>query len=428
MSRPGCLRPLLSDNSGEMVAVTGGWEALGQSGLSQGPIIDWIPLPKGSTLMHLPDRPGLARRRSTGQVGPVPGAHTLAVAAVLPVGYLRLQLPAHQRRQDQPSPTLPLYGYTAVADRDGEIVVAARLSDDFAPWTGPRPGSAVVAAEVTRLQRQMPRSRVVAQLSICALEHNCLTAQNTFLGYGEGALPTSAACNADCLGCISLQTDSGAPASQPRMGRAPSAEDLVAVGAQHLERAGKAGSPGMVSFGQGCEGEPLLRERQLMRVASELSESFPSATIHINTNGSRPEALRRLMRAGVNSCRISVFSFDQRLFEAYYRPRGYTIDDVLGSCRVAAEMGAQLTINLLTFPGISDSPEEAAGTVRRLLELEVGQLQLRSLNVDPLWLLDRVPELPPGIGIGRLVDLIRSSVPRLALGNFTRPLAPAAAR
>ncbi|MHB8395225.1 MAG: radical SAM protein [Candidatus Dormibacteria bacterium] len=427
MTRPGSLRPLLSDKSGEMVVAAGGWEALGQSCRSLLPIDRWIPLPEGSTLMHLPDRPGLARRRSTGEIGRIPGEHTLAVAAVLPVGYLRLQLPAHQRCPDRPPRTLPLYGYTAVADRGGEIVVAAQRSDDFAPWTGPRPGPSAVAAEVGRLQRQMPRSRVVAQLSICALEHNCLTAQNTFLGSGEGALPTSAACNADCLGCISLQTDSGAPAAQPRMNRAPTAQDLLAVGTQHLKRAQSAGESGMVSFGQGCEGEPLLRERQLLEVAVELRAGFPGATIHINTNGSRPESLRRLMEAGVNSCRISVFSFGQELFEAYYRPRGYTIQEVLASCRVAAEMGAQLTINLLTFPGVSDSPGEAAQTVQRLRELEVGQLQLRSLNVDPLWLLDRIPELPTGIGMDRLVDLIKSSVPRLAMGNFTRPLASAVA-
>jgi wyosine [tRNA(Phe)-imidazoG37] synthetase (radical SAM superfamily) len=409
-----------------MVVAPPGWEAIGQSGRRSVPLHDWIPMPPGTTLMHLPDRLALGRRCSSGEVLPIRGRHPLAVAAVLPVGYLRLLLPAHQRAAATEVRTLPLYGYAAVADQDGEVVVAAARSDDFAPWTGPRPGPEKLAVAVGRLQRQLSRSRVIAQLSVCALQHNCLTAQNTFLGSGEGALPTSAACNADCLGCISLQTDSGAPASQPRIARAPTAEDLIAVGSQHLERASKAGMPGMVSFGQGCEGEPILRERALLGVVRELRRRFPLATLHINTNGSRPLALDRLMAAGLNSCRISVFSFEQELFAAYYRPRGYDIQDVLESCRTARRRGAQLTVNLLTFPGVTDTAEEAERTMSTLEQLQVQQLQLRSLNVDPLWLLDRIPEMPAGLGMGQLVELLRARLPRLSLGNFTRPLPEAA--
>jgi pyruvate-formate lyase-activating enzyme len=268
----------------------------------------------------------------------------------------------------------------------------------------------------------MPRSRVVAQLTVCALQHSCLTAQNTFLRWFEGALPTSAACNADCLGCISLQTDSGAPAPQPRIRRAPTTQDLIEVGSYHLEGARERGEPGMVSFGQGCEGEPLLRERALRPVVAELHRRFAASTIHINTNGSRPAALGRLISSGLNSCRISVFSFRQELFEAYYRPRGYSIEEVMECARVARREGAQLTINLLTFPGVSDSPEELELTIRTLTSLEVEQLQLRSLNVDPHWLLGRMPRLGAGIGLERMAERLRLELPELRLGNFTRPL------
>lgn len=426
MSSPVALRPLLSDDSGEMVVAPPGWEAIGQSGREHLPISRWIPLPAGSTMMHLPDRLALARSIRSSTVAPLPGRYRLPVAAVLPVGYLRLLLPSHRYQPGLPARTLPLYGYTAAADLDGQVVVAASRSDDFAPWMGRRPTRSRLEQEVDRLQREQPRSRVVAQLSVCALEHNCLTAQNTFFGRGEGALPTSAACNADCLGCISLQTDSGTPASQPRMGRAPSAADLIAVASQHLNRAQAAGEPGMVSFGQGCEGEPLLRERELLEVATELRRQFGSATIHINTNGSRPQALRRLFEAGVNSCRISVFSFQQELFAAYYRPRGYSIEDVMASCRTAVASHAQLTINLLTFPGVTDAPDQVDLTVSCLRELQVRQLQWRSLNVDPLWLLERLPHLEKGVGLERLMEKVRVSLPGLAMGNFTRPLAGSA--
>jgi pyruvate-formate lyase-activating enzyme len=371
--------------------------------------------------MHLPQRQALGRRRGSGAVEPVADG-ALAVAAVLPVGHLRLLFPAYAATGPTPPPTLPLYGYAAVAERDGEVVVAASRSDEFSPWTGRRPSRARLAAEVEQAQRQMARSRLIAQLSVCALQHNCLTAQNTFLRRFEGALPTSAACNADCLGCISLQTDSGAPTPQPRIPRAPTAEDLIEVGSYHLEGARARGEAGMVSFGQGCEGEPLLRERVLRQVALELSHRFPGATVHINTNGSRPAALRRLIGAGVNSCRISVFSFRQELFAAYYRPRGYSIEDVLECARVARRGGAQLTINLLTFPGVSDTPEEVALTLRMVQDLEVEQVQLRSLNADPLWLMSRLPALGRGIGLEVLVETLRQELPSTRLGNFTRPV------
>ena len=376
--------------------------------------------------MHLPERQALGRRPGKGSIEPIADG-ALAVAAVLPVGYLRLLFPAYAPTGRLPPPTLPLYGYAAVAELDGEVVVAAARSDDYSPWTGPRPSRDRLAAAVEQGQRQMSRSRVIAQLSVCALQHNCLTAQNTFLRRFEGALPTSAACNADCLGCISLQTDSGAPTPQPRMPRAPTAEDLIEVGSYHLEGARERGEEGMVSFGQGCEGEPLLREWALRPVARELRRRYPGSTVHINTNGSRPAALQRLIRAGANSCRISVFSFRQELFSAYYRPRGYAIDDVLACARVARQSGAQLTINLLTFPGVSDNPEEVALTSRTLRDLEVEQLQLRSLNADPLWLLSRLPDLAEGIGLERLVETLRREVPAVRLGNFTRPLPVAAA-
>lgn len=421
----GRLRPLLSDATGELRLAPNGWEAVGQSGQELRPLSSWIPLPPRSTLMHLPERQALGRRRGSGAVEAIEDG-ALAVAAVLPVGHLRLLFPAYAViRRDAP-PTLPLYGYAAVAALEGEVVVAASRSDAFSPWTGRRPSDTRMRAAVEQAQRQLPRSRVVAQLSVCALQHNCLTAQNTFLRRFEGALPTSAACNADCLGCISLQTDSGAPTPQPRIARAPTADDLIEVGSYHLDGARALGSAGMISFGQGCEGEPLLRERALRPVAVELRRRFPGSTIHINTNGSRPAALRRLIAAGVNSCRISVFSFRQDLFAAYYRPRGYSIEEVLECARVARRGGAQLTVNLLTFPGVTDSPAEFALTLRVLRELEVEQLQLRSLNVDPQWLLSRLPHLEPGIDLDRLVRTLRRELPDLGLGNFTRPLAKSA--
>ncbi|MGH3287267.1 MAG: radical SAM protein, partial [Streptosporangiaceae bacterium] len=368
--------------------------------------------PQGTTLMHLPGSRGLGLD-PRGRLGDLPG---MAVAAVLPVGFLRLLLPAYRPEPQGDQRTLPLYGYTAVAESDGQLLVAALTSDKYSPWTGHRPSPAQIQRSVTRLQRRLPRSRVVAQLSICAVKHNCLTAQNTFLGRFEGALPTSAACNADCLGCISLQTDSGAPAPQPRLPRAPTGAELLEVAGLHLQAARRRGEPGMVSFGQGCEGEPLLRERALRPVVAELRRSFPEATLHINTNGSRPAALGRLFESGLNSCRISVFSFRQELFAAYYRPRGSSIEEVKECARVARRAGAQLALNLLTFPGVSDTPSEIDLTATQVEDLRVDQVQLRNLNVDPRWLLQRIPDQEPGVGLEHLRSRLRQQLPALRLG------------
>src|SRR6185436_6301724 len=97
---------------------------------------------------------------------------------------------------------------------------------------------------------------LLRQLKTCALEYRCFTAQNTFYGRDEGAIPASSGCNARCVGCISDQPPEGPPASHQRIEDAPLAEEMARVGIRHLrEASGRV----MVSFCQGCEGEPLTR-------------------------------------------------------------------------------------------------------------------------------------------------------------------------
>ena len=54
----------------------------------------------------------------------------------------------------------------------------------------------------------------------------------------------------------------------------------------------------MVSFGQGCEGEPLTRWREIERAIRRVRAGTRRGSLHANTNGSVPGALRRLVRAG----------------------------------------------------------------------------------------------------------------------------------
>ena len=376
---------------------------------------DVIPLPEGATVAHLPGR------RAIGVDGggrPVElDDRWLPVAAILPVGHLRTLLPAS--RPLPGSSRLPLFGYAAVAERDGELVVAAMATDRFEWWEPSRHGTAGLAPAIKAARRALPGNRLVDHLARCALEYRCYTAQNTFLRRYEGALPASPACNADCLGCISLQSDGAVPAPQERMGFAPSRDELAGLADHFLEGDDAA----IISFGQGCEGEALTRGRALVEATAAIRRRHPSATIHVNTNGSRPRVLEQMVEAGCDSVRISAISFTDPVFRAYYRPVGYGLDEVLECGRIVKRAGGQLCLNLLTFPGITDTPPELERTVAACAEMGVDQVQWRSLNVDHDWLIEELPPMADGIGMAATLETIRRRLPGVAHGNFTRPVA-----
>jgi pyruvate-formate lyase-activating enzyme len=386
-------------NGRELVALTAG---------------ELLPLPEEATLTHLPGRRPLAVA-ADGSAVEVDG-DWLAVAAVLPVGHLRTLLPATVRERG--ARRLPLYGYTAVAEHDGDLMCAAVRTDSFAWWQPDRYGRADLPAAVESARIALPGNRLVDHLAHCAMENRCYTAQNTFHRRYEGALPASPACNADCLGCISLQSDGEVPAPQDRMRFAPTADELVALADWHLGGADAA----IVSFGQGCEGEALTRDDALVEATRRIRTRYPDATIHINTNGSKPHVLERLIDAGLNSVRISAISFNDAIFRPYYRPIGYGLDDVVACGRLMHERAGQVCLNLLTFPGVTDVAEEIEATILACQAMHVGQVQWRSLNVDHDWLLDVLPQLAPGIGLRAAHQRIRQRLPGVEHGNFTRPV------
>jgi pyruvate-formate lyase-activating enzyme len=379
---------------------------------------DLIPLPEGAALAHLPGRRalGLDRRGRPEEAG----EPWLPVAAILPVGYLRTLLPASAPRPG--AQRLPLFGYTAVAERDGALLAAALPTDAFAWWQPRRYAPADLPSTVGAARRALPGNRLVDHLAVCALSNRCYTAQNTFLRRYEGALPASPACNADCLGCISLQSDGAVPAPQERMGFAPTAAELADLAGYFLEGEEAA----IVSFGQGCEGEPLTRGRTLVEATARIRERHPAATIHVNTNGSRPRVLERMAEAGCNSVRISAISFTDSVFRAYYRPIGYGLEDVIASARVMKRAGGQVCLNLLTFPGLTDAPSELEATAAACREMGVDQVQWRTLNVDHDWLAAELPTAEPGIGLPAALRTLGERLPGVEHGNFTRPRAAVA--
>ena len=142
------------------------------------------------------------------------------------------------------------------------------------------------------------RTACCAQVALCSRDYGCFTAQNVFLERGEAALPVSPKCNARCVGCISEQDDgNGAVAAGAHRRRNRCARSRR-VAVHHLERV----EDGIVSFGQGCEGEPLLRSITIARAIERIREQRSNGTINLNTNGSMPDALRAVSTLDYRRC------------------------------------------------------------------------------------------------------------------------------
>ncbi len=387
-----------------------------------------VPLPEGATLTMLPGRRPVGLDPETGALVVLRearvGRRTIvphAVGATLPPGWTRTLLPAAARpalATVADAPALPQWAYTAAGFGRGPVAWALH-TDRRRHWSARAHSTPDLPALVERTLAESANP-IYRQLARCALEWRCFTAQNTFYARDEGAIPSSAACNAACIGCLSEQEEGMPPASHERIVRAPSAEEMAEVAVRHLARArGRV----MVSFGQGCEGEPLVRWKEIERAIRLVRARTRRGSLHANTNGSLPAALGRLVRAGLDSVRISLNSASPDLYAAYYRPTGYTLSDVVRAIRVAKEGGAYVALNLLTFPGVTDREGEAERLCRLVARAAVDQVQTRPLAIDP----DVYMEVARGrgaggraLGIPALVEALRAARPGLVVGNFSR--------
>ncbi len=364
-----------------------------------------IPLPPGAIVSMLPGRsPTIAGGRT------VPRRTALGV--LLPAGYTRTLLPAFQRKTD--APQLPLFGYTFACVVDDELAVAAMRTDEGEDWQPRRFAEGELEGILAQRLAVDPRNRTLAQLSVCARDYGCFTAQNVFLERGEAALPVAPKCNAACVGCISeLDAGSAIPSPQTRIAFEPEVADLVRIGVHHLERV----EDGIVSFGQGCEGEPLLRSTAIAEAIERIRAQRANGTLNCNTNGSLPKALLRLIGAGLGAVRVSLNSFRPQVYAAYYRPTGYTLENVLESVALAADAGLRVSLNLLTHPGVTDERAEIEAMEAFLRAHPVALVQTRTLNIDPDVYFARVGR--PVDPLGMRAALGRIAALGIALGNFT---------
>ena len=337
-----------------------------------------IPLPAGSELFLLPGREPLGGDARTGELCAVAGA--TAVAAFLAPAHTQLLTPAY--RAAGGAPRLPLFAYTAVGWHRGRYYVpAVRVDPDRRQDIGEF-DQREIARRARALKARHGANRLWQHLLGCALCSGCPAARNLVMGRWEAPLPTSPACNARCLGCLSLQPpDSCCPATQERIAFSPTVAEILEVAVPHLEPAPRA----VASFGQGCEGEPLLVAPLIEAAVRAIRARTARGTLNLNTNASRPAALGRILDAGLDSVRVSLNSARPELYRAYARPRGYGFEDVVESMRAVRRRGKFLSINYFVFPGVTDDPAEWAAFRKLLREVRPDLIQWRNLNLDPAW-------------------------------------------
>jgi len=408
--------PLVARKDGALLDVPGYTAAVDDGRVRTARPTDFVPMPKGSLLLTLPGRSALAfdgDRRVV--LEDLDGVHVDAMAVALPLGFTRGLLPAYESRLD--APTLPLYGYTAAAWDGTRIVAAALSTDSLESWSPAKHDDEHVLAGIAARVAEFGNTGLMRQLTRCATEYGCYTAQNVFLRAGEAAIPVSPACNARCIGCISAQDpDAGFDSAQERVRSTPSTGDIVALAVEHLNGGGD-----IVSFGQGCEGEPLLAAPRIAEAIREIRGRTAAGVVHCNTNASSARALALLIDAGLQSVRVSLNSARPAAYGAYYRPRGYGFEDVCKSLQVASDAGIVISLNLLTHPGVTDEPDEIRCFERLLHDYSISMVQTRTLNVDPAEYFAAVGRpIQRPLGMDAWLARLASNFPNVRIGNFTR--------
>jgi pyruvate-formate lyase-activating enzyme len=410
------LTALYADAAGRIYDAPG-YQAVGRCGATTTPLAlaDAIPLPAGADLMYLPGRTALAGH--DGRIAPI-AAPLLAVAAMLPAGYTRTQLPAYENQDG--APLLPLYGYTAVGMHQDKFYAAAIHSDTDTKWQPRRYNTAALAGKITKVRRDLPGNRLVDHLAHCSLAWHCSTAQNLFYRRWEAGIPVSPACNADCLGCISLQSADCCPAPQSRIAFVPTVAEVAAVGCYHLTGAPEP----IISFGQGCEGEPALAADTIAAAVRSIRSRTGRGAVNINTNAGFTDGIKQIVDSGLDHMRVSIISARPAVYQAYYRGN-YPLEAVAQSISYAKRRGVYVALNMLLLPGLNDAPEELAAWQDFIAATGVDMIQLRNLNIDPDLFWRTIP-LPaaPGVGVKEFLARLGRQFPGVRFGSFSRYIAP----
>ena len=388
---------------------------------------DLILMPEFSKLFYFPKCSPVGINPDTGKAEIVREIKTggkaqkcYAVAAFLEPGFVRSHLPAADySKKDY---ILPMWGYTAVGFKEEDYKVAGFRIEYNHRWDPANYDDTYLIDAIDRYQEKYTDTPLVSHLVDCAANNHCFAAKNLFMGRWEAPLPVSRSCNASCLGCLSLQEDDITRSSHFRISFTPKVEEIVSLAVNHLEHAEEA----IASFGQGCEGEPLTEYRLIRDSIKEIRRQTGKGTVNLNTNGSWPERVREIAEAGLDSIRISLNSARKPFYNAYYRPRGYTFEDVLSSIKIATGMGLYTMINYLVFPGVSDQEDEIEALGELIKNTGLNFIHFKNLNIDPELYLSKMPLTDsPARGMKKMSELIKKDFPNIKLGYFNQPVSNA---
>ncbi len=379
---------------------------------------EMIPLPEGASLTLIPHSVPIGINRK-GKFAPLrvnpysnEKERVYPVGALLPQGFTRLLLPGSL----DGSSDLPLLGYTAVGVKNGQIYAAAVQTDEHRRWHPEYFNTPDLEEKVEEVSKRYPSNRIIRQLSGCALEYGCFTAQNIFYGRWEGGIPVSPACNAQCLGCISLQESECCPSPQQRIDFIPTDKEIVELALFHFSHP----KAEIISFGQGCEGEPSLQADLIADAMKQIRSNTAKGTININTNAGYFAGIKKLCDNGLDAARVSLISATPEHYHAYYRPKTYTLEDVKQSLKYAAARGVFVSLNYLVFPGFSDTEQEINNLINLVKSTGIRMIQLRNLNIRPELFFEAIPSDNEPLGMLHMINSLKEELPGVALGNYSR--------
>lgn len=381
-------------------------------------------LPEGSEIMYLPDRAPVLFNNKTKKYEVVefnpydPGERIFAVSAFNSPGYVITLNSAYEEKEG--AKPLPLFSYGAVGLIGDDFVSAVYQVDkedrqdlDLMPIEGVKSG-------LDKKLEIYPENRLIYHLKKCALEWGCPAAKNFFLSRYEAPLPTSRICNANCLGCISLQRDKFISSCQNRIDFTPKPHEIAEVALSHI----KAVEKSIVSFGQGCEGDPLLAWETILPAVEIIRKETDMGTINMNTNGSLPHVMEKLFKAGMDSIRVSMNSARKEYYLKYFRPK-YEFEDVLKTIETARKYDVHVSINYLNMPGFTDLEPEVEALEKLIEKYDINFIQWRNLNYDPklyfkqIFHGEKINE--KAMGIPGLIKRLKEKYPKLAHGYFNPP-------
>ena len=385
---------------------------------------DLIEVPEGSDLFAVPDRDPVGYDRATGRLVRITeyrGIPVRPAAVFMAPAHTATWWSAFSKRKE--ATILPLFAYTAIGwKRDRFVAAGLRVDRDTRQDLAGFPDDEEMSRRGRGILRERGGNTLVQHVvSNCALTYRCPAARNFVLGRWEAPMPISPGCNAACVGCISEPPEEQMiPPTQPRLTVQPTAAEIADLAVGHLESADRA----VVSFGQGCEGEPLLRADVMEEAIRLIRSRTPRGVINLNTNASLPRALGRLADAGLDAVRVSMNSARKETYERYYQPRSYRFEDVVESMAVLRRAEIWISINYFVFPGLTDDPAEIEALFAVAGRVRPNIIQMRNLNMDPDLYVD-VVGLEAGrdrpMGIRAWMEKVRTSLPWIRFGYFNPP-------